>query len=285
MHDYFRDDPVVARWVHAQVGAIYGGKDVDMMEVAQSLGIMIPEEMTRRELKPRIDRLAASLPPAAEAKALLKAYIAEEIAALTEHLEVIEMMAEERRTIALRAARIDLTESGCRVLQYNKTHERACEASLRRLDKLRNPQGPGPRGRPPTTGAPRASTKDQAAAPTGSRSDAPPSRRQTTTAAPCRPLPTRRRTSGTGCERRDGDPAEPVADVTDPRWATETATAPQTGADPTETPSESATAAAPAPDVETTERIASEEHDGGRSPQPVASTAETLSEYRDAVRT
>jgi hypothetical protein len=100
--------------------------------------------MFEQEFQIRLEILAKSIPAKADGHAQLKAYVAEAIAELEEHLEQVEALAVRNRALARRAARVDRTTDGARLLQYAQAQDRSFHAALRRLELLQKPRRPGP---------------------------------------------------------------------------------------------------------------------------------------------
>jgi hypothetical protein len=142
--DVLRDDPIALKWFRAQLAAVYG-QGANAKTIAQALGVgdYPPKGMAEWELGRRIQQIAASLPDQAEAHALLKAYVAEAIAELEEHLVEVEVLAERDRALQAQAARVDRTVDGSRLTQYAQAQDRTLHAALRRLEALQNPRRPG----------------------------------------------------------------------------------------------------------------------------------------------
>ena len=105
----------------------------------------------------RIKDLAAQVPAQAAGCTRLKAYLAEAIAALREHLAFVQEIEANDRALAMQTARIDLGGEGKQLLKYQTTQERSYQAALRRLDAGQNSGRVGP-GRPPKKSAAQVET-------------------------------------------------------------------------------------------------------------------------------
>jgi hypothetical protein len=198
--DVLRDDPIATKWVRAQIGAIHG-QEVPVDEVRKFLGGKPPEGMFEPEFQIRLEILAKSVPAKADAHAQLKAYVAEAIAELEEHLEQVEALAMRNRKLAVRAARVDRTVDGSRLQQYAQAQDRSFHAALRRLELLQKPRRPGPAKGPGK--AERPAAKDDGTA--GSR------RAGTQASGPChppdsRPTPAPTADSDAGAPEPAGEP-------------------------------------------------------------------------------
>ena len=153
MTDVLAGDPLARRWYSALIGASFGNQGDTLDVIAKSLGNRPPEGMTTSEFQIHVKELAAQVPTQAEGSTRLRAYLAEAIAALREHLSFVQEIAEEDRAMAVLTARIDLGGEGKQLLKYQTTQERSYQAALRRLDAVQNSGRVGP-GRPPKKGVP-----------------------------------------------------------------------------------------------------------------------------------
>jgi hypothetical protein len=157
MTDVLAGDPLAIRWFCAVIGASFGDQGDILDVVAKSLGNKPPDAMTTSEFQIHVKDLAAQVPGQAEGCARLKAYLAEAIAALREHLTFVQEIDETNRAIAVQSARIDLGGEGKQLLKYQATQERSYQAALRRLDAGQNSGRVGP-GRPPKKSAAQVET-------------------------------------------------------------------------------------------------------------------------------
>jgi hypothetical protein len=154
MGDVLAGDPVAVRWFLALIGARFGNKGDTVERVAKELWPFCPEAMSESEFDLHVKDLAGAVPDRDRAGALLKAYLAEAIAALKEQLALMEELQECNRALAVQAARIDLGAAGKQLLKYQATQERSYDAAQRRLDARRDGGRRGP-GRPPNPSDPR----------------------------------------------------------------------------------------------------------------------------------
>ncbi len=149
LSDVFAGDPIATRWVVAQLSGVFGTPDVDLNRLSAHLGGR-PDGMCPSEYSIRLKLLASALVGKEEGRALLRAYIAEIKAELTEHLALVDELTEYKRARSVSNARVALTPEGKQLLQYQKKHEGSHDAALRRLDALQNPRKPrtGPAPKP-----------------------------------------------------------------------------------------------------------------------------------------
>ena len=104
----FWDDPVVTRWVIAMLGTAHGDKEAHLRMIAEDLGGQ-PDGMTDVEFEARIDQLIVAIRtagPAGQAHAVLKGYVAEALAELDEHLELVDEEAASDRALDETIARL-----------------------------------------------------------------------------------------------------------------------------------------------------------------------------------
>ncbi|MEA2633212.1 MAG: hypothetical protein QOE66_3431 [Chloroflexota bacterium] len=125
MTDVLAGDPLAIRWFCVVIGASFGDQGDLLDVVAKSLGNKPPDAMTTSEFQIHVKDLAAQVPGQAEGCARLKAYLAEAIAALREHLTFVQEIDETNRAIAVQSARIDLGGEGQQLLKYQATQERS----------------------------------------------------------------------------------------------------------------------------------------------------------------
>jgi hypothetical protein len=103
--DVLVGDPTAIRWFLALIGAAYGNQGDTQDVVTKSLGSVPSAGMHVTEFQIHVQDLAAAVADRAPASALLKAYIAEAIAALREQLPLVHEVQECQRTLAVQAAR------------------------------------------------------------------------------------------------------------------------------------------------------------------------------------
>ena len=104
--DIVRSDPVAIKWLTAMVGAAFSSAEYDMADVIKAeLGTEATKKLHTSELDLRLKELAAAVLPQPQSLGLLRAYFAETIAELKEHLESVRELEDQKRAIALERAR------------------------------------------------------------------------------------------------------------------------------------------------------------------------------------
>ena len=149
--DGLRNDPLVIRWHKVLLGSYYRPQDDLVLAAAGALGTTCPVDMHPTEFEYRAKELAKLIPGAEESYSTLQSYIEEVIAELKKRRKFLRKLEQEKRTVALRRARIDLGEDGKQLLRYQTSHRGSLETTLRRIDALQNPRQPRPPGRPKKT--------------------------------------------------------------------------------------------------------------------------------------
>jgi hypothetical protein len=152
MHDVYRDDPVVIRWVVAHLGSMHGDKPELAPEVIfRSLGTPVPP-MSQVELDIRARELIEMIPGQQQSNILLRGYVAEELARLDEQIELVNALAERDLARDVDHAMIALNPEGKQLLGYVTAQRQSYDAARRQLVSMQNPRQPRP-GRGPSPGA------------------------------------------------------------------------------------------------------------------------------------
>jgi hypothetical protein len=150
---YWYDDPVTTRWLRAFVGATFGDQATPE-QIGACLGGKKPAVMSQVECDIRINELKESLPSQAEGTALVKEYLAAEIARLDALLPEVEALAERNLALDVEAARSDSSIDGTRLSSQIQAADRSYHSALRQVRWLQNPSSRRGPGRPPKNGKP-----------------------------------------------------------------------------------------------------------------------------------
>ena len=148
IEDFLHDDLTLVPWVVAMVGCLFGGEEVDLPSLAGVFGGQ-PKGMTAAEFTTRLQELGRMIPDGEKANLALRAHLAEELAKLKEHRELVEALSERNLERDVNQTRIALTPAGKQLEGYVTSQRQSFDSSLRRLAAMQDPRRPRPPGRTP----------------------------------------------------------------------------------------------------------------------------------------